>query len=239
MNIQFVNLGTDNICKERLQDEEETDLFMLIVCVLALYGCKNENTEEVNNDVQQEVENEEGNNQEENKDDEKVEEVIPENQNLLTGVADLSEAAIGKRPVAVMVNNVNDALPQYGIAAADIIFETQVEGDLTRLMAIYADYTKVPKVCAIRSCRYYYPVMAHGFDAFYVNWGFDESIRSYVDSLGIKYFDGMANPGNMFGRDQNRLNSGYSLEHTAYFDGTKFASYVDKKEYRTDLLEEK
>ena len=34
---------------------------------------------------------------------------IPVNQNLLTGLGDLSEEAIGKRPVAVMVNNVQKA----------------------------------------------------------------------------------------------------------------------------------
>ena len=164
---------------------------------------------------------------------------IPANQNLLTGLADLSEEAIGKRPVAVMVNNVNKALPQYGIAEADVIFEMHVEGDLTRLMAMYADYTKVPKVCAIRSCRYYYPVIAHGFDAFYVNWGFDETMRDYVNSLGIPYFDGMVNAGKMFGRDQGRINSGYSLEHTAYFDGTKMAKHLNEGNYRVDLLDSK
>lgn len=36
---------------------------------------------------------------------------IPANQNLLTGVLDLTEGAIGKRPVAVMVNNVDPAMP--------------------------------------------------------------------------------------------------------------------------------
>ena len=41
---------------------------------------------------------------------------IPKNQNLLTGVGDLSQEAIGKRPVAVMVNNIEPALPQYGIS---------------------------------------------------------------------------------------------------------------------------
>ena len=41
-------------------------------------------------------------------------EEIPANQNLLTGLADLSEGAVGKRPVAVMVNNVQKAMPQYG-----------------------------------------------------------------------------------------------------------------------------
>ena len=58
------------------------------------------------------------------------------NQNLLTGIDDLSKEAIGKRPVAVMVNNVEDALPQYGVGAADVIFELPVEGNLTRLMAL-------------------------------------------------------------------------------------------------------
>ena len=61
---------------------------------------------------------------------------IPANQNLLTGVLDLTEGAIGKRPVAVMVNNVDPAMPQYGVGKADIIFEIPVEGDATRFMAL-------------------------------------------------------------------------------------------------------
>ena len=100
---------------------------------------------------------------------------VPKNQNLLTGIGDLTEEAIGKRPVAVMINNVKAALPQYGIAQADVIFEMPVEGDLTRLMALYADYTQMPDICAIRSCRYYYPAVAKGFDAFYVHWGMGRS----------------------------------------------------------------
>ena len=75
---------------------------------------------------------------------------IPVNQNLLTGLGDLSEEAIGKRPVAVMVNNVQKAMPQYGIGQADLIFEIPVEGDVTRFMALYGDYTKVPKICPIQ-----------------------------------------------------------------------------------------
>lgn len=170
---------------------------------------------------------------------EEPEEVIPENQNLLTGVPDLSEEAIGKRPVAVMVNNIPAAMPQYGVEEADIIFEIPVEGDQTRFMALYADYTKVPKVCAIRSCRAYFPAISQGFDAFYVNWGIDESMGDYIAALGLDQYDGMYNPGGLFGRDQNRINSGYALEHTAYFDGTKFASYVQSEGTRTDLQDDK
>ena len=160
-------------------------------------------------------------------------------QNLLTGRNDLSEEAIGKRPVAVMVNNVPAALPQYGVAQADVIFEIPVEGDVTRLMALYADYTQVPKICAIRSCRYYYPAFAKGFDAFYVNWGMDETVRGYVQSLRIDQFDGMYNPYKLFGRDSGRRSSGYALEHTGYFDGTRFAEVVQSNGMRMELLEEK
>jgi len=164
---------------------------------------------------------------------------IPENENPLTGVGDLSEKAIGKRPVAVMVNNVADALPQYGISQADVIFEIPVEGNLTRMMALYGDYTQVPKICPIRSCRYYYPALAMGFDAYYVHWGCDQTILNYLYSLEIDRFDGMANRFGLFGRDQARRNQGYALEHTGYFDGTMFAKALKQNDVRTDLKKKK
>ena len=164
---------------------------------------------------------------------------IPENQNLLTGYANLSEEAIGKRPVAVMVNNVEAALPQYGIAQADVIFEMPVEGDLTRLMALYADYTKVPDICAIRSCRYYFPAIAKGFDAFYVHWGIDQTVTEYVKSIQPDKYDGLSNDGGLFGRDTSRRKAGYALEHTGYFKGTKFASVVDSSDDRVELKDAK
>lgn len=207
-------------------------LSMIVFLVCLLVGCKKqeEPVEEVKQvEIQEEPEVIE----------EEPEEIIPENQNLLTGIADLSNEAIGKRPVAVMVNNVKDAMPQYGVEQADIIFEVPVEADLTRFMALYADYTKVPKICAIRSCRYYFPALSEGFDAFYVHWGCDPTIQEYIASLNLDRYDGTANTGNLFGRDQERLNSGYSLEHTGYFDGTQFAAYVQSQGTRTDLEEDK
>lgn len=164
---------------------------------------------------------------------------VPKNQNLLTGIGDLSKEAIGKRPVAVMINNVEPALPQYGITQADVIFEIPVEGDLTRLMALYADYTKMPDICAIRSCRYYYPAIAKGFDAFYVHWGMDPSVVGYVNSLNMNRYDGTANTGGLFGRDAARKQAGYATEHTGVFKGTQFASVAQSSGVRTDLLKDK
>ena len=165
----------------------------------------------------------------------------PANVNLLTGLPTLTDGAIGKRPVAVMVNNVDAALPQYGISAADLIFELPVEYDLTRLMAVYGDYTQVPDVCSVRSCRYYYPILAVGFDAIYVNWGKNESVaRPTVNSMDIDQYDGDEyGLGDCFGRDKARYESGYAWEHTGVFHGPNFPSVLEKDKVRTDLKEDK
>ncbi len=163
----------------------------------------------------------------------------PEYVNLLTGLDDLTPEAIGKRPIAIMVNNVKAALPQYGVGEADVIFEIPVEGNNTRFMALYADYTTVPKVCSIRSCRYYFPALSEGFDAFYVSWGMDNSVSDYIDSLHLAYFNGLYNTGGLFGRDKDRKEKGYALEHTGTFDGTKLVETIEKLDMRTDLEEDK
>lgn len=204
-------------------------LMLSTVCLFA--GCKKEEPvkeEPVKKEEPAEPEVEE----------EPVEE-IPANQNLLSGIPDLTEGAIGKRPVAVMVNNVPPAMPQYGIEKADVIFEIPVEGNETRFMAIYGDYTTVPQICAIRSCRYYFPALSQGFDAFYVNWGIDDTIAEYLQALELDQYDGIVNAGGLFGRDQERLDAGYALEHTGFFDGTRFAQVAQEEGRRTDLAEDK
>lgn len=158
------------------------------------------------------------------------------NVNLLTGLPTLTEGAIGKRPVAVMVNNVDAALPQYGTAAADVIFELPVEADLTRLMAVYGDYTQMDDICSIRSCRYYYPILAVGMDAVYVHWGSDPSIATEtLQTLDIDHLDGDYG---LYGRDQDRLNSGYALEHTGVFYGADLPKALTDNNVRTDLKDE-
>lgn len=160
--------------------------------------------------------------------------------NTLTGLSDISKEAVGKRPVAIMINNITAALPQYGVAQADIMLETLVEGGITRMMAIYGDYTKVPKVCSVRSCRYYYPIFAHGFDAVYFCFGSNETLGTpTLKRIGIDYFDGNKNYDTLvFGRDSARLKK-YSREHTAYVNGQNIPELLKKYKIRTDYLEGK
>ncbi|MBQ7980037.1 MAG: DUF3048 domain-containing protein [Oscillospiraceae bacterium] len=158
--------------------------------------------------------------------------------NLLTGEYTLSEGAVGKRPVAVMVNNIKKALPQYGIAAADIIFECPVEGGITRLMAVYADVTKVPDVCSVRSCRYYYPILALSYDAVYAFWGKDETIaKDTLERLDVDRLDGYRNEF-IFARDKER-GEHFSSEHTGYYKGSLTLEAYERSRIRSDLLPEK
>ncbi len=154
--------------------------------------------------------------------------------NFLTGEA-TDESATKTRPVAVMVNNIVTSLPQYGISSADIIYEMPVEGGITRMMAVYSDYTKVPKVCSIRSCRYYYPLIALGMDAVYVHWGMDNTIaKNTLLSTGIDRLDGGTKGSEYFGRDSSRLKN-FDLEHTGYFDGPRLSDAMKKYNYRTKV----
>ncbi|MEU6770043.1 DUF3048 domain-containing protein [Streptomyces sp. NPDC046759] len=62
-----------------------------------------------------------------------------------------SVAAAGS-PLAVKIDNVSAARPQTGLDAADVVYAEQVEGGLSRLMAVYA--TRLPKsVGPVRSAR--------------------------------------------------------------------------------------
>lgn len=164
--------------------------------------------------------------------------VTPGNINLLTGLPTLTDEAIGKRPVAVMVNNVKAAFPQYGVAQADIIFEIPVEGGSTRFMAMFGDYTQVPKVCSVRSCRMYFPEYSEGFDAVYVNWGMSEAIRPYVNSLNLTHYEGAYNTGKLFARDSERQKT-MALEHTGYFNGPGLPEAMAERNERTDIEADK
>ena len=154
--------------------------------------------------------------------------------NVLTGLNDISKNAKGKRPVAVMVNNIDASLPQYGIYDADMLFEFPVEGGITRLMAMYGDYTQVPNVCSVRSCRYYYALFANSFDAIYLHWGIDKKIaQSMLDKYKIDHIDGNKNQ-TLFKRDEQRMQY-YDIEHTGYCDGSLIPQEVKNAGIRTKI----
>ena len=78
--------------------------------------------------------------------------------NSLTGERTLeTEAQTKLRPVAVSVNNLLPAQKvQTGLEKADIVYESYVEGGITRLLAVFKDLKSVKQVGTVRSARYVY-----------------------------------------------------------------------------------
>ncbi len=82
----------------------------------------------------------------------------------------VSEDVAKTRPIAVMIPNSKTA-SQYGISRASILYECNVEGSMTRLMAVFDDWNNFEKLGNIRSCRDYYVYWAFEWDAFYIHYG--------------------------------------------------------------------
>ncbi len=89
-----------------------------------------------------------------------------------------------RRPLAVVIENHPDARPQSGLDQADVVFETLVEGGITRFVAIY--HTNEPEVVGpVRSLRKYFLDMVGGFgDPVIMHIGFAESSNPDANAIG-------------------------------------------------------
>ena len=133
--------------------------------------------------------------------------------NPLTGVKDLTVGKELERPVAITVNNISVAQPvQTGLAMADIVYETEVEGGITRLVAVFQDVSKVSKIGTIRSARYPFIDLAKGHNAIYVHHGQDE----FHAGPHLKDVDRLVVSTKKAGV---RMSNGLSSEHTLYAYG--------------------
>lgn len=153
-------------------------------------------------------------------------------RNPLTGEPGYDEAALGKRPVAVMVNNIGAALPQRGLAAADLIYEVVTEGGITRLMAVFANPDAIPYVGPVRSVRHYYVAMALPYDPIFVHFGGSPAGYSYISNLGVNNVDGM-NYTSAFYQDSWRA-SNRGREHSFFIDAAGIRSVVESRGYSTE-----
>ena len=149
-------------------------------------------------------------------------------KNPLTGISELTEDKTDDRPVAIMVNNITTAQPvQAGLNKADIVYETEVEGGITRLLAVYQDVSKAGTIGTIRSARYPYVDLALGHNAIYLHHGQDDTYcgphLKDIDDINISE----SNYG-------HRLKNGLASEHTLYTDGEKLWSGLVKDKVKTE-----
>lgn len=167
--------------------------------------------------------------------------------NPLTGTKDFNEAAVGKRPVGLVVENAQAARPQWGIDdskySPDIIVEGEVEGGETRMLWLYADYTALPEqIGPMRSARPPYIKFSELFDAIFIHWGQSSTSGNYYGADEVFVDDNVDHINQMtysdkiglFGRDYSRK---VSSEHTGVLYGDKVAQAIEDAGFRTDAKE--
>lgn len=162
---------------------------------------------------------------------------LPGNRNPLTGEETETDIS-GNCPVAVMLNNIQQALPQSGNSQADFFYEIPEEGGITRIMALYQDVSGVGAIGTVRSTRPYYVRLAVGMDAVLVHCGGSGTayviIKKYMRKADFNDMDCLNKGTNCaypyFYRSQARLNAGYATEHTMYTDSDKIQEYLEKNQ---------
>ena len=153
----------------------------------------------------------------------------------LTGLP-IYEENMHRRPFAAVINNSARALPQSGIASADIIYEVLAEGDVTRLVGIFQSY--IPeKLGPMRSARDYFIDFAFNHDALFIHHGSSPSGYSRISSLRVTNLDGMALEGSVFWRDRTypywAFNTGTRpLEHSSYTGGERLLNHLENRGIR-------
>ncbi len=156
------------------------------------------------------------------------------NLNPMTGLYDLPDDAVGKRPVSIMINNIKIALPQSGISSADIIYEMPVEGGITRMMAVFADYKNVPTTGSIRSSRHNYLELVLPYDSIYVHFGGSTIAYEKISQYGMKTVDGLKLSGAYYIQDK-AIAAAKGREHSYYVDGEHLQKALADYKIRTDL----
>lgn len=145
----------------------------------------------------------------------------------------ISKDAAKKRPIAVMINNIINAVPHSGISQAGVMYECVVEGSLTRMMAIFEDWETIEKIGPVRSCRDYYVYWAYEWDAIYCHFG---GPKLYVDAVlsreDTDNLDGTALDGTVYFRTTDR-----KAPHNAYTSGAGVLKGIDKKGYSLNHTE--
>ena len=150
-------------------------------------------------------------------------------RNNLTGLS-IDEGKENLRPVAVMINNMNIAQPvQTGVCDADIVYETEVEGGITRLMAVYKDIASVDQIGPIRSARYPYVDLALGHNAVYYHCGQDP----IYCAPHLKDIEDISIDSGSYGG--TRISNGLSTEHTLYSFGEKLFDGLTARNYSTTI----
>lgn len=136
-----------------------------------------------------------------------------------------------RRPVAVILNNIQRAVPQAGISKSSIVYEAPVEGGITRLLGIFENYDSMDKIGSVRSARTYFVYLGMEFDPIFLHYGSAHYADSLLNSDAVSNLSGLSGVGStVYYRTSDR-----PAPHNAYTSAEGIAAGVAALGYRQDI----
>ncbi len=212
-------------------------LALVFTLAIAMVACGNEenNNEETTIEIVEITDEVES--------DEVEEAVVPEGmyRSELTNEP-ISEELKDQRPIAVMVDNEITALPHFGVADADIVYElmNSLENDrITRLMVIQKDWKDIEQLGSVRSSRTtnfylmweYNAILCHDGGPFYVEPYYEKDYTDHLNGIFTRIDNGKPKEFTEYvtaeDLESGIASTGISEEYNEYYEGPHF-QFVDE-----------
>lgn len=104
----------------------------------------------------------------------------PENQNPLTGLPVRDPVLLERKPLGIKITNFpRQARPQWGLSAADLVFEYYLEHGLTRFFALFYG-NNVFRVGPVRSARFFDEHLVRMYKSIFVFANADDRVMDYL-----------------------------------------------------------
>lgn len=139
-----------------------------------------------------------------------------------------------RRPAAIMINNIQAAIPQTGISRADVMYECMVEGSITRMMGLFENYDDLDKIGPVRSARTYFVYLAGEWNAVYLHFGQCDYANLYLSQPITNNLNGVKGSGvGVYYRTTDR-----KAPHNAYTSAKGIETGIEKQGYIKNIDEE-
>ena len=139
--------------------------------------------------------------------------------NPLTG--QVSNEEYPARPLVVSIDNVGDAVPQSWLSKTDLIYEFPVEGQQTRLQAIF--YGQFPEEFGpIRSTRPYFVDLTREYKGIFLAHGWSPQAREYLLSDVVPYINAMNSDCEFYRVDDK------TAPHNSYIKWSEVKAKIDE-----------
>lgn len=102
----------------------------------------------------------------------------------------------------VVIDNIAAARPQHGLVQADVIYEYEVEGKITRYLALYSQFPT--KVGPVRSARQHNMILALENNVRFIHAGGSTDNLQLLKELNVRHTDALTFRGKQFFRDSSR-----------------------------------